>query len=246
MNKNALGLNANEVAPRPPPTFAKGNYKVNWLSGSILLISPVLFIGAILYGIPLVKNTMYVAIIWYFLNGFGITAGYHRMFSHRAFLGTPALEWAMLVLGGGAFQGSCKWWGRLHRIHHRYIDTDKDPYNANRGFFYSHLGWMLMQQDMEILGRVDVDDFKHSQAIMLQHQFYFPIAMLSGIIAPTLICGLGWGDWMGGYFYAAIARWFSSTTAPSSSTASPTRRSWGRFKTSPTPTRRRAPFCARC
>lgn len=108
--------------------------------------------------------------------------------------------------GAGAFQGSAKWWGRNHRIHHRYIDTDKDPYNAKRGFFYTHFGWMLMKQDYDLLGRIDISDFHCNKDIMFQHKFYFPLAMLSGVVIPTLVCGLGWGDWLGGYFYAALLK----------------------------------------
>jgi len=49
--------------------------------------------------------------------------------------------------GAAAFQGSAKWWCRNHRAHHRYTDTDKDPYNARRGFFYAHMGWILVKQN---------------------------------------------------------------------------------------------------
>merc|ERR1711916_165631 len=90
--------------------------------------------------------------------------------------------------------------------HHRYIDTDLDPYNAKRGFFFSHVGWMLMKQDYSNLGHVDVSDLNASKAVRAQHVHYLKIAMLSGIVLPTLICGLGWGDWLGGYFYAALAK----------------------------------------
>ena len=201
-----MGLTANEKAPRPPPSFLDGHFKINWLSTAIICVPPMLIAAAILNGVQLQFNTAIVGLIWYLINGFGITLGYHRLFSHRAFTAHWTLQYFMAFAGAGAFQGSIKWWGRNHRIHHRYIDTDKDPYNALRGFFYTHCGWMLMKQDYEILGRVDISDFNCNKMVMMQHTYYLPIAMMSGIILPTAICGLLWGDWVGGYVYAALVK----------------------------------------
>ncbi|EPY38383.1 stearoyl-CoA desaturase (delta-9 desaturase) [Angomonas deanei] len=68
------------------------------------------------------------------------------------------------------------------------------------------MGWMIMKQDYSLLGKVDVSDYKYNNVIQTQHRHFFKLAMLSGVILPTLICGLGWGDWLGGYFYAALAK----------------------------------------
>jgi stearoyl-CoA desaturase (delta-9 desaturase) len=201
-----LGLRANEKALRDVPTFSTGKYQINWVSCAVLLLPPLLVLCAIAAGVPLVWNTLAAAVIAYFWNGLGITVGYHRLFSHRAFAANRYLSMILSFAGAGAFQGSVKWWGRNHRIHHRYIDTDRDPYNAMRGFFFTHMGWMLMKQDYSLLGHVDIADYHCSRDIMFQHNHYFPLAMISGIIIPTLVCGLGWGDWWGGYFYAALAK----------------------------------------
>eukprot|EP00759_Apiculatamorpha_spiralis_P012244 PhF_6_TR19278/c0_g1_i1/m.28342/K00507/SCD, desC; stearoyl-CoA desaturase (Delta-9 desaturase) len=188
------------------PSLRKGNWSINWVSTTILVFPPLAVLGAIMYGVPLVWNTFVLFVIFYALCGLSITAGYHRLFSHRAYNAHWTVQWIFAIFGAGAFQGSIKWWGRNHRIHHRYIDTDKDPYNARRGFFYSHLGWMLMKQDAENLGRADISDYNRWSVVQIQHKFYFPIAMFGGIILPTLIAGLGWGDWVGGYFYAALGK----------------------------------------
>jgi stearoyl-CoA desaturase (delta-9 desaturase) len=199
-----LGLALNEKAPRPPPTFWSGNYKINWVAFLVLFFPPIAALCAFLYGVPVQKWTMLTTLLFHAFNGMGITVGYHRLFAHRAFNANWFLQCCAAFAGSGAFQGSIKWWGRNHRIHHRYIDTDKDPYNATRGFVYTHLGWMLMKQDYGILGRVDITDFHYNKIVMTQHKYYFPIAIFSGVVLPTLICGLGWGDWLGGYFYAAL------------------------------------------
>lgn len=91
----------------------------------------------------------------------GITGGYHRMWSHRAYTGSTPLRYVWAILGFIAFQvcvsclsfvcllfflrafdqGSIKWWVLRHRIHHRFTDTEFDPYSSKRGLWFSHYGW---------------------------------------------------------------------------------------------------------
>ena len=75
----------------------------------------------------------------------GITAGYHRLWAHRAYNASKPLQYFLAIAGAGAVEGSIKWWSRGHRAHHRYTDTALDPYNAHEGFFFSHIGWMLVK-----------------------------------------------------------------------------------------------------
>lgn len=201
-----IGLLPTEEAKHPSPSWTKGNFQLNYLNSAIVFLPPFAVLGAALYGIPLTLPTFVVALAFYFLNGFGITVGYHRLFSHRAFVATRAVQQIFGFLGAGALQGSIKWWGRNHRIHHNYIDTDKDPYNAKRGFLYSHFGWMIMKQDYSVLGYVDISDFHANSYVQHQHDHYMWYALTSGVFLPTIICGLINGDWVGGYFYAALAK----------------------------------------
>ena len=59
--------------------------------------------------------------------------GYHRLWAHRSYNAAPALQYVLAMWGTGAVQGSIKWWSRGHRAHHRYTDTELDPYNAHEG-----------------------------------------------------------------------------------------------------------------
>ncbi|KPA79360.1 putative fatty-acid desaturase [Leptomonas pyrrhocoris] len=196
-----------EEQPRRQPTFHEGNYEINYIAVAVLTLPILGVIIAACMGISLQWKTFLVGFFFYWFNGcLGITVGYHRLFSHRSFTASVGFQWLCAFAGAGAFEGSAKWWGRNHRIHHRYVDTEKDPYNALRGFMFSHMGWMIMKQDYSLLGKVDVSDFKYNSVIQIQHKHFFKIAMLSGVILPTVICGLGWGDWFGGYFYAALAK----------------------------------------
>ncbi|KAF9205700.1 hypothetical protein BGZ49_003676 [Haplosporangium sp. Z 27] len=162
-----------------------------------------------LYGIlttELQTKTFIWAFIYYYCTGLGITAGYHRLWAHRAYNAGPAMSFVLALLGAGAVEGSIKWWSRGHRAHHRWTDTEKDPYSAHRGLFFSHIGWMLIKRPGWKIGHADVDDLNKNKLVQWQHKHYLALVIFMGIVFPTLVAGLGWGDWRGGYFYAAITR----------------------------------------
>lgn len=102
-------------------------------------------------------------------------------------------------------QGSIKWWSRGHRAHHRYTDTELDPYNAHKGLFWSHIGWMLIKPRRKP-GVADISDLTRNSVVRWQHRNYVPLIFIMGIGVPTIIPWLGWGDLQGGYVYAAILR----------------------------------------
>ena len=83
-----------------------------------------------------------------------ILPGYHRLWAHTSYSATLPLRIFLAAVGGGAVEGSVRWWARDHRAHHRYTDTDKDPYSVRKGLLYSHFGWMIMKQNPKRIGRV--------------------------------------------------------------------------------------------
>jgi stearoyl-CoA desaturase (delta-9 desaturase) len=171
----------------------------------LLTTTPIIAV----YGIANTKlqtSTLILSIVWYFATTMSITAGYHRLWSHRAYNAHPLLKILFALGGAGAVQGSIRWWGRGHRAHHRYTDTDKDPYSAHRGLFFSHIGWMLVNRPNSRIGYADVADLEADPIVKWQHNNYPLLALLMAVGFPTLVAGLGWCDWRGGYFYAGVAR----------------------------------------
>lgn len=135
----------------------------------------------------------------------GITAGYHRLWAHRSYNASRLLQYVLAVAGAGAVEGSIKWWSRGHRAHHRYTDTDLDPYNAHKGLWYSHVGWMLLKPRRKP-GVADISDLSKNEVVRWQHRWYITLLLIFGFGVPTVIPGLLWGDWKGGYFFAGAAR----------------------------------------
>jgi len=177
---------------------------INWFHAAVLIPTPILAVYGLMYITPTYPTIVWT-IFYYFCTGMGITAGYHRFWAHKAYSAKFPTKMALLLFGSGAVQGSVRWWVRDHRAHHRYTDTDKDPYNALRGFWYSHLGWMLMKQDPKKIGFASIEDLNQDPWLRWQHRHYPLIALGMGIVFPTVVSAL-WGDAIGGFFYAAILR----------------------------------------
>ncbi|BFZ55545.1 stearoyl-CoA 9-desaturase [Savitreella phatthalungensis] len=161
-----------------------------------------------LYGVCTTKTdsrTLWVTAIYYLFTTMAITAGYHRAFAHKAYEASSALKFVLLMFGAGAMQGSGKWWIRGHRAHHRYSDTPQDPYGVHEGFWHAHLGWMFFTPRFKP-GYVDMSDIDKDKLIQWQHKNFVSLMLFFGVAAPLLVCGLGWGDWRGGFYYACMLR----------------------------------------
>jgi stearoyl-CoA desaturase (delta-9 desaturase) len=144
-------------------------------------------------------------VVYYYITGLGITAGYHRLWAHRSYNASIPLQYALALAGSGAVQGSIKWWSRGHRAHHRYTDTKLDPYSAHEGFWWAHVGWMIIKPRGKI-GVADISDLTRNKVVRWQHKYYVWLLILMGVVFPTVVAGLGWGDWRGGFFFGGAAR----------------------------------------
>jgi len=174
-----------------------------WIFGSLLLSLIGLFICEVHW------KTLVLAFICYYIGGVGITAGYHRLWSHRSFDASFPVRVMLLGMGTGAFEGSVFSWCADHRAHHRFTDTEKDPYSVSKGFMWAHVGWLLWKRDEtpeDPVYQIDISDLKKDPLLVHQDRYYLFWAGFIGLIMPTLIAGFGWGDWRGGFFFGAMAK----------------------------------------
>ncbi|MFT5207116.1 MAG: stearoyl-CoA desaturase (delta-9 desaturase) [Candidatus Omnitrophota bacterium] len=148
--------------------------------------------------------------IWLFV-GFaaatttGITAGYHRLYSHSTYKAHKFWHFLMLALGAATFQQSALKWSSLHRTHHQFTDTEKDPYDINKGFWYAHVGWILFwKRDIDF---DNVKDLKKNALVMHQHEHFQYWAIGFGIVLPICI-GAFYGQALEGLLFGFIARLF--------------------------------------
>ncbi|MBW4699645.1 MAG: fatty acid desaturase [Aphanocapsa lilacina HA4352-LM1] len=125
------------------------------------------------------------------LGCLGITLGFHRLLSHRSFTVPKPLEYFLALLGTLCLQGGPILWVAHHRLHHAHSDTEADPHDSNRGFWWSHWGWMFYMPEERLnfdhyaryakdLARDPVHRFLNRNMIPLQLAFAALLYLLGG------------------------------------------------------------------
>lgn len=158
-----------------------------------------------LYGFSALDWTMFVVL--YLITGLGITVGYHRLISHRSFECKPWVKACLLVAGGWALENSALRWCSDHIRHHARCDGKEDPYNATKGFWYSHCGWLFTKSPYR--EEKYEKTLRKDPLIMWQDRHYVAI-VLSGLALPFVV-GFFYGGWMSGlscFILAGVGRTF--------------------------------------
>lgn len=185
----------------------------------IILTNVLVFIitGAIaLLGVPLWALTVgfdttevIVAICLFYFTGMSITAGYHRLWSHKTYDANIVVRVILAIGGAMALQNSILHWSSDHRIHHRHVDNnDHDPYSAKRGLWFAHIGWMLREyQSHRYDDYNNCRDLQKDPVVMWQHKYYLLIVLAANFGITGL---LGWinGDVLSMMLFAGVFRLF--------------------------------------
>ncbi|CAM4290365.1 acyl-CoA desaturase [Pseudoalteromonas byunsanensis] len=144
-------------------------------------------------------NTHWIAfIVCMFYAGLSITAGYHRLWAHKAYDAHPAIQWIFALGGAFALQNSALHWSSDHRIHHGQVDDPvRDPYAATNGFWYSHIGWMLRDYQGESYGDyTNARDLQRNKIVMFQHRHYLTLVLLTNIGIPLIFGAIFSNNWL--------------------------------------------------
>ncbi|KAJ2954855.1 hypothetical protein O0L34_g3172 [Tuta absoluta] len=168
-------------------------------------------IGAV-YGIYLIMTRQVVwptAVFWYLFahmtTTLGVTAGVHRLWSHRAYKARWPLRLILMLANSMTLQGPIINWARDHRMHHRYSETDADPHNSKEGFWYSHIGWLFVRKHPEYIAKihtVDTSDLYADPMLKFQKQYYFFIWAATNTL-PVYVATL-WGETIWNAFIVCV------------------------------------------
>ena len=162
-------------------------------------------VGSALYLIRFGISLSEILLFLFYMSvtGTSITLGYHRLFAHNTFKASPLVRFLVLFFGAAAFEQSALKWSSQHRDHHRFVDTDRDPYNIKKGFFYAHIGWLIFWRHRFHYDHVQ--DLQKSRLLMHQHRHYKVWAIIAGIITPVLIGALT-GHMLGAFLLSVCTR----------------------------------------
>ncbi|CAN7992515.1 unnamed protein product [Ixodes pacificus] len=121
------------------------------------------------------------------MSGLGSSAGAHRLWCHRAYKAKLPLRIFLMLCNCLSLQNDLYVWTRDHRLHHKYSDTDADPHNINRGFFFAHVGWLLCKKHPEVMRKgktIDCSDVLQDPVVAFQRKYYVPMVALFCFAIP--------------------------------------------------------------
>uniref|UniRef100_A0A674NPX7 stearoyl-CoA 9-desaturase n=1 Tax=Takifugu rubripes TaxID=31033 RepID=A0A674NPX7_TAKRU len=171
--------------PKPPRRLVWRN----------IILMTLLHAGA-LYGLVLLPSASGLTLVWsavcYLVSALGVTAGAHRLWSHRSYKASFPLRVFLAVANSMSFQNDIFEWARDHRVHHKFSETDADPHNAKRGFFFAHIGWLLVRKHPDVIEKgkkLDLSDLKADAVVMFQRRHRGLTAGTAVQSQSPVICG---------------------------------------------------------
>lgn len=182
---------------------------INWVPAIVLLSTLLLAIAIVpwylwTHGVGMgVWVAFAILMAW---TGLSITAGYHRLWSHKSYEAHPVVKYILLLGATLAVESSVFDWCSGHRSHHRHVDDEyDDPYSSRRGFWFSHMGWMLRKYPSGQYDYKNIPDLKKDKLLALQHKYYGFWVIATNVVVLAMI---GWitGDMLGTFLIAGLLR----------------------------------------
>lgn len=189
------------------------HYKAGNLNWPMIIYITLAHVAAII-GLTTISKCHPYTLLWAFIlwpiSGIGITGGVHRLWAHRSYYASFPLRVYLMLANSIANQGSIWHWSRDHRVHHKHSETDADPHNATRGFFFAHMGWLFLKKHPAIIEagkKLNFDDLANDSTVVFQKALDPWFALFMCFVFPGLVCTL-WGDnFWHGYWVAGGLRY---------------------------------------
>jgi len=188
--------------------FEQSRQSINWKNLAIVITFHFLAIPALFMFSW--KNVAVMLIGNWIVGSLGVGLGYHRLLTHRSFKAPKWLEYTLTTFGTMAIQDDAPKWVATHRIHHQFVETEKDPHSTKPGFFWAHMGWILkgtaQDHDEATLKRYVPDLLKDKFHVLLAKYYYIPL-VLSGFV---LFAIGGWELVLWGVFVRVVVGWHTT------------------------------------
>jgi stearoyl-CoA desaturase (delta-9 desaturase) len=171
-----------------PPIFP------NWLKSVPFVVMHAACFGVFFSSIHLVDWIMFGT--FYFTRMFGITAGYHRYFSHKSYKTSRPFQFVLAWIGCSAAQKGPLWWAGHHRLHHKHSDTEMDVHSPiTKTIWDSHVGWVLKESTDPTAWHMLKDWVKYPELVWLNTWHWLPGILLgfSSYFISVAGGGTGWG-----------------------------------------------------
>jgi len=179
---------------------------------SLLQCLPFVAVHVAVLGVLFVKFRWWyplLALALYAVRMFFVTAGYHRYFSHRTYKTSRAFQFLLAVMAETSLQKGVLWWAAHHRHHHRFSDQLDDIHSpTRRGFWWSHVGWILCKRYNETRAELVPDLARYPELRFLNRYHLVPGITMAVILFLT--GGLGVFFW--GFCVSTVMLWHGTFT----------------------------------
>ena len=182
--------------------------KINYITSTYILITHLLSIYSIQYIDSI--TTLGEVFLWYQICCLGVTAGLHRLWSHRSYKAKDPTRFLLMILASVSNQGTIYHWCRDHRVHHKHSDTNSDPHNINRGFFFSHMGWLMLKKNKEVIEsgkKIDCSDLLDDWIVKFNYDYFPYWNKFWCFIFPGLYGLYFHNSFMKGFLLFGVLRW---------------------------------------
>lgn len=184
-----------------PVSPQNGGY--DWPSIAVLGIIHLLAVAGV-WLVPPTPGLMGVFLTSYALRMFGVTAGHHRYFAHRAFKTSRWFQTLLAFLGGCASQCGALWWAAHHRDHHRFADQPGDVHSpTQRGVLWAHVGWAMHRSATQTRWE-NIPDWRGYPELAFLDRYHLLPSLVWGL-ALAALGGLPWVIY--GMFAATVGVW---------------------------------------
>jgi stearoyl-CoA desaturase (Delta-9 desaturase) len=220
LDSHSVMIETHDFQPQSRTPDLRSSLTVRMVTASVILV-PLLALVAIpfcIWGWGFSWIDLGLLVGMYLITAFGITIGYHRLFTHRSFETFGWIKALYGIMGSMAVQGTLFTWVADHRKHHQHSDDDGDPHSPHlngrgvwgviKGAWHSHVGW-LFEKGIENHERF-VKDLSKSKSLTMVDRL-FPVWVLVGMLIPAIIGGLLKMSWVGvltGFVWGGIVRMF--------------------------------------
>lgn len=178
--------------------------QVNWAHSIPFFLVHVLCFAVVFTGITWTAVLLFVAM--FFGRAFFVTAGYHRYFSHKSFKLNRFWQLVFAFMAEATAQKGVLWWASNHRHHHRYSDTDLDLHSPRKGFWWSHVGWILADK-YKATNHDGIKDFGKFPELRFLNRHDWIAPWTFGLVA--FLIG-GWPGLIVGFFWSTVLLWHST------------------------------------
>lgn len=193
------------------PLARSADERVNWPHSIPFLLVHVLCLAFVFTGIT--STALILFVVLFFGRQFFVTAAYHRYFSHRSYKLNRFWQFVFAFGAESSAQKGVLWWAGNHRHHHRYSDTETDVHSPRKGFWWSHVGWILADKYKPTPTDSIKDFAKYPELRFIDKHDW--IAPWSLGVAAFLIGG--WPGLVVGFFWSTVLLWHATFLVNSAS-----------------------------